>query len=349
MSIVTRNVNDIQFIEALYPRRNYDEKTVNQYLQAIDDLPPILITADNRIIDGYHRLIAHRIENKETIRVEISPLSDDTEILKESIRLNASHGKQLTPDDKKTLARTLFETGMNGKELSGLLSVNASTISRWTVDLRLAQDNTRDAKIMELWLACKTQEEIAEAVGLERSSVTKIVNKLQMQEIHNPPDSLQVFNLWNFAGSGNDLKYPGQIPTGVMENLLWYFTNPFDVVYDPFAGSGMTGKVCIEMRRRHQLSDIAPVDHRITQHDITTGFPDGLMTPDFIFLDPPYSQMLKGKYTDLDTDFSNMDLQGFYDACDRLAECCFKSLKDGGHVAFIISASQTDEGYFDHA
>ena len=57
------------------------------------------------------------------------------------------------------------------------------------------------------------------------------------QIAQNPPDSLKVFNLWNFGKSNNALKYPGQIPSQIIENLLWYYTQPFDTVYDPMAGS----------------------------------------------------------------------------------------------------------------
>ena len=107
-----------------------------------------------------------------------------------------------------------------------------------------------------MWLACKIQDEIAHIVDKDRSVIARIVQKCKAAEMHNlsnnPPESLKLFNLWNFADSGSTIKYPGQIPAGVIENLLWYFTKPFDVVYDPFAGSGTTIRVCKEMMRRWQ-------------------------------------------------------------------------------------------------
>jgi len=107
-----------------------------------------------------------------------------------------------------------------------------------------------------LWLACKTQDEISDQLGIAKGKINKIVTKCKAEEsdylANNPPESLKIFNLWNFADSGSTIKYLGQIPAGVIENLLWYFTKPFDVVYDPFAGSGTTIRVCKEMMRRWQ-------------------------------------------------------------------------------------------------
>lgn len=157
-----------------------------------------------------------------------------------------------------------------------------------------------------------------------------------------------MFNLWNFS-EGTDLKFPGQIPVGVIENLLWYFTEPFDVVYDPFAGSGTTIRACKAMMRRWQASDIAPIDHIIQEHDITKGAPAWLTKPDFIFLDPPYWDMKQGDYSDDDTNLANMELEQFYSSMDGVARFCKDMLRDGGHIAWIISASQKGNIVFDHA
>jgi len=53
-----------------------------------------------------------------------------------------------------------------------------------------------------LWLACHTQEEIAEEIHIDRSVVAKIikiVQKLKLQDLHIP-DSIKYFDVWNFSG-----------------------------------------------------------------------------------------------------------------------------------------------------
>ncbi len=42
--------------------------------------------------------------------------------------------------------------------------------------------------------------------------------------------------MWNVSKIGNDTTHFGNIPIEFLENLLYYYTEPFDVVYDPFAG-----------------------------------------------------------------------------------------------------------------
>jgi len=67
------------------------------------------------------------------------------------------------------------------------------------------------------------------------------------------------------------------MPPQVVENLLWFYTEPGDIVFDPFAGGGTTIDVAKRMGRRVWSSDRKPSTPTlpIHQHDITTGWPDG--------------------------------------------------------------------------
>lgn len=64
-------------------------------------------------------------------------------------------------------------------------------------------DKDRDAQILKLWLACKTQEEIAEATGYKDRSgpYHRFENSLKNERLLQiqPPSSLQLYNVWNFA------------------------------------------------------------------------------------------------------------------------------------------------------
>ncbi len=46
----------------------------------------------------------------------------------------------------------------------------------------------------------------------------------------------QIYNIWSFAKNENETKHFGQIPYQIVENLLYAYTEPFDVVFDPFGG-----------------------------------------------------------------------------------------------------------------
>lgn len=136
-------INEIQFIKELYPRFELDNYTVNQYRQSIDQLPPILISKNNILIDGYHRIQAHKLEELDEIDSDVFDSDDETEILLEAIRRNSSHGKQLSISEKKGLAKRLFtlfkadiaKPSDRKKKIEQILSVNVRTIVNWTKDL----------------------------------------------------------------------------------------------------------------------------------------------------------------------------------------------------------------------
>ena len=282
-------ITDVIYREDLYPRFNFDEETINLYRLNLDLLPPITVSANNILIDGYHRLIAHKIEQRNEIKVEILPITEDKDILKEAIKRNANHGRQLTMVEKKKWARYFFDQ-LTIQEIHDLLQVSTGKISEWTTDLKQAQSEAEKQKVIDLWLACKQQNEIAKETRLTEGRISQILNNFRNEKIkdfeNNPPESLKLFNLWQFPKSSDELDFKGA-PAQVVENLLWYYTKPFDVVYDPMAGGGSTIRVCQQMRRRWQASDISPVINEIRPHDITTGFPDWLTKPDFVYLDPP--------------------------------------------------------------
>ena len=60
-----------------------------------------------------------------------------------------------------------------------------------------------------------------------------------------------------------------------VDNLLYFYTQPFEIVVDPFAGSGSTIDVCQKRLRRYWVSDRKPIPeraHEIRLWDMTEGF-----------------------------------------------------------------------------
>jgi site-specific DNA-methyltransferase (adenine-specific) len=64
----------------------------------------------------------------------------------------------------------------------------------------------------------------------------------------------QMKNVWQFSAAGRDEKtfgkHPTQKPVALIERCLRASTNPGDLVFDPFAGSGATGVAALGMGRR---------------------------------------------------------------------------------------------------
>jgi hypothetical protein len=142
-----------------------------------------------------------------------------------------------------------------------------------------------------------------------------------------------------------------------VDNLLYLYTKPFDIVVDPFAGSGSTVDVCKKRYRRYWVSDRVPNVSReddIRVHDLTDGLPPLPRWSDvgLVYLDPPYWKQAEGKYSDDPSDLANMDLDAFNKTLAGIVNGFAKKLPDGAHVALIIQPTQwktnPEHDYTDH-
>ncbi len=341
---IIKKVSDIKIIEKLYPRTAKDTKTIQQYAENLEVLPPIEINQNNILIDGAHRLSAYKQCKKDEIPCIITQTDTEEDLYLLALQRNAAHGLQLSMDDKQKVAIKLCGS-LDDNIIIKSLSISDRTYRNWTKNKREQLEKDRDAKVIDLWLQCWTQEKIAKQFELSEGTVNNITEKLRNGKIAKTEDfQPQLYNIWNFAKNNNETKHFGNVPTEIMENLLYAYTESFDVVFDPFGGGGATIDACKKWLRRYYVSDIQPVEISLQKgmrtHDITTGLPDDLPRPKLVFLDPPYWKQAKGQYTDKATDLSNMELEIFYETFTFL----FKSLKtkiaDGGYLAFIIQNTQ---------
>jgi len=145
------------------------------------------------------------------------------------------------------------------------------------------------------------------------------------------PSELRYFDVWNFAyrapGQGWSGHEWGGVCGQVIENLLWYYTNPNDLVIDPMAGTGTTYDACMRMQRRCIAYDKYPIRDEIKQNDITEGLPDETKGSQFIYLDPPYFIMKKNEFRDYD------HFLDFLRICVKAAR---EALRPDGYVALIL-------------
>jgi DNA modification methylase len=121
------------------------------------------------------------------------------------------------------------------------------------------------------------------------------------------------------------------------------------LILDPFGGSGTTIDVCKAMNRKWKVYDLQPARSDIEKHDVTDGIPMEDNSVNFIILDPPYAFMKKGRYTDKNSDLSQMSVVEFYSIINDLAKECNRVLKHNGHVAFITSSLKREDKYEDLA
>jgi ParB-like chromosome segregation protein Spo0J len=374
------SVADVVFREDMYPRIETSAVTVQKYAEDLDVLPPIEVNQHNELIDGWHRWTAHKKNGTATIRVIVTETASDAELLELAIERNAAHGLQLSQQDKQDMARRIYngtpeaERDDKKKRLAKILAVSERTLRDWLSRIDKDSKAARDRKIFEMWLACHTHEEIAEAVSAPKRTVTDLLGglsengnsaetaqtasedddtettafKLSKSELANADHASgfdpMFYNIWKQQTKTEGSKHPGNSEVRWLDNLLYSYTNPFDIVVDPFAGGGSTIDICKKRFRRYLVSDRKPVVERekeIRAHDLTEGLlkPPSWKDVALVYLDPPYWKQAEGKYSEDPTDLANMDLAGFNTALAGIINAYAKKL-DTGYIALIIQPTQ---------
>lgn len=353
---MTIKTSEVIFREDLYPRIEPNAKLIQQYAENIENLPPIEINQHYILIDGFHRWTAHKKAEKETIEVVIIQTASDNDLLALSIEKNATHGMQLSTEDKKKMAVRLYNagTGKDKAEICRILSISNSTVTSYLTDIDKQLREERKAKIFSMYLAGYTIEEIADDVNLSKAKISDTcseftrlekVNK-NLAEFQDSEFETPIYNVWTFAKKTNNVSHPGNSEVRIVENLLYLYTKPFDIVFDPFAGGGSTIDVCKKRLRRYWVSDRKPIVEReqeIRKLDIVTDLPDfnnRWKDVRLVYLDPPYWKQVENQYSIDAEDLANMPLDKFNNALSSVINNIAKKLSAGSHIALLIQPTQ---------
>lgn len=362
------NVCDVIFREDLYPRIQPNSILIQQYAENIDVLPPIEINQHNILIDGFHRWTAHKEAKIEIIKVIVIETKSDNDLLAMSIEKNAKHGLQLSISDKKRMAIRLYNvgTGLDKKEICRILSISNSVISNYLTDIDKQIRAERKEKIFAMYLSGYTMQEIADETNVDEITIRrqttdiytdleksrKILANFQDAEFETP-----IYNIWTFAKKTNEVSHFGNSEVRIVENLLYLYTNPFDIVLDPFAGGGSTIDVCKKRLRRYWVSDRLPKPSRVNeirQLDIVKELPDfnnRWQDVKFVYLDPPYWKQAENQYSNDPEDLANMNLEIFNKSLSGIINRIASKLSKGSHIALIIQPTQwksENKNFIDH-
>jgi hypothetical protein len=350
--------DEIIFDEGIYPRiAGHDPSVVQTYardLQQIEERQNFIsVNAANVLLDGRHRMLAYKKNADGQTGFELKVWKYPVESPLESFRLACElqdKGKALSNDDRVASAKKLYSFGMRQKDIAAALSTGAPTVSKWlSRTIKEGKAKQRD-KAFELWLSCHTQEEIAEAVGIPRQTITDYAESFLKQVSaestftesgYTPP----IYNVWTKQTKTNKVGHFGNTESQWLDNLLYLYTNPFDVVVDPFAGGGSTIDVCKHRGRRYLVSDRKPIverEHEIKIHDVVTdGLPKPPMWKDvkLVYLDPPYWKQAEGEYSNDPSDLANMELEHFTKNLSSIV-CQFSKKLSNAFIALIIQPTQ---------
>ncbi|MGD0952831.1 MAG: DNA methyltransferase [Methanotrichaceae archaeon] len=269
------SLESIELDSDLQPRVVLDQGTVIRYVEALkrgDSFPAVVVFYDGVtywLADGFHRVTAAKLAGLTEIEADIRNGSKKNALL-HSVSANEEHGLPRTQADKKKAITSLLDDPefkeLSDRDIGRFCRVDHKTVSKYRRE----------------FVNPGSEPKLTDPSGEFPT------------EIQLVPSQLQWSNVWEFPELTKDhITYPGHLPEVLLENVLYYWSEPGQMVYDPFAYTGSMGFVAERMGRRFEMSDIAPLDRRIRQHDILTCIPDGLIKPDLIFLDPPVMELEK--------------------------------------------------------
>lgn len=299
------------------------------------------ITEDNRIICGHQRIRACKELGIEEVEARVVNGSEDEikeHLIKDNIlrrqlndyqigqagmELEKIYNKRFGSKGYKSSIRnegvaSIEATGKTAEIVSKDFGVSRATYER----IKKVRDDIKilhNPEIEEKWKAGK----------VKASNILGEIRRTELNQTENP-DWFRMTTTWSFKKG--EIKYDGlsNLPSQIVKNLLFYYTNEKDTVLDVFGGLGLVNNVCKDMDRKCITLDVNPRKDFIIKNDIRKEIPN-IDKVDFIFLDPPYWNM-----QDYKDELSNNSLEDFYKDFEKVIKNCKELLKDGGRIALII-------------
>lgn len=130
----------------IYPRHKVDGSYVVDLVRAIEagaQLPPPLVDAATmRIVDGYHRVRAHRrLDADGEIECMVRTFADESEVIAAAVEANATHGRKLDVQDKTRAALMLRKQGFDVARIAVVLHTTPARVEQLTIRVvRVGED-----------------------------------------------------------------------------------------------------------------------------------------------------------------------------------------------------------------
>lgn len=120
----------------IYPRHAVDDVHIAQLVQALRAgalLPPIVVDrTSKRIVDGWHRVRAHRrvLGPTGTIDADLRHYDTEADLLLDAIALNATHGRKLDRIDQARSVLLAERAGIALEKIAVILSVPLERVQK---------------------------------------------------------------------------------------------------------------------------------------------------------------------------------------------------------------------------
>ena len=180
-------------------------------------------------------------------------------------------------------------------------------------------------------------EEDSNSLGTYKLDRRLLVKANHLDEHYKPP----LYNIWKQQEKTHGIDHPGNSEETWLDHLLYLYTQPFDIVIDPFGGSGSTIDLCKSRLRRYLVSDRKPIEIRedIRTHDVTQGIlsPPAWKSVKLIYLDPPYWKQVEGEYSEDSADLANMSLEQFTETLAHVIKQYAEKLRRAQNESVVIA------------
>ena len=117
-------------------------------------------------------------------------------------------------------------------------AVTVRTVTSYLQDIDDQLKSEREETMLSMWLACYSQTDIAEEVGVHEDTVSEFLQKIRKTEelpkseksaiSHDTEFNHQIYSVWNFPKATNAVKHFGNIPPEIIDNLLYYYAEGAD-------------------------------------------------------------------------------------------------------------------------
>ena len=174
-------VHEVVFDATIYPRAEWSQATVNRYAEAIeagDEFPPIVLEkGTNRLLDGMHRLQAHKQALRDSIDAVWQDIPEGVPAKLFAASLSARHGDRIKGDELKLIAREIAEDNPDYdlKTIATYAGVTRQTVSKWVSDIVEHRREVRKLKALILSRAGWSARQVADFLNVDHSTVVRDV------------------------------------------------------------------------------------------------------------------------------------------------------------------------------
>lgn len=351
----TRNITLLhtnKLNESIYEELNKESPVFLDLVKSIQEngiLSPLVVRPDGLILSGHRRFAAAQTLGLTEVPVEVKEDGDDRLLLIEYNRYRTKTASEQMREAE--LLRTVYaeRAALNLLGSGNKVAEEDKVSTRAEVAAAIGMGERTYGKLQKVYDLAKVNPNAAAkmaAIDEGKISIDSAYKSLrtlikssdpEVEAEPEPeiPDVVKFYNSWQF--SENDprfgMPHPGRIPGQIPANIIYYYTEPGDLVVDPMGGGGSTIDAAEYLARRCLAYDVAPRRPDIQMHDISKGFPDEAKGCQLIFMDPPYWNMIDEGYTDASS--SRLSLDDFVVWYNQLMANAARTVRVGGFVAVI--------------